>query len=343
VIVHHEGERALVIMRLTTKYLGLTLKNPFIVGASPFCQNLSLCRELADAGASAIVMNSLFEEQLGAEQALPEDWEANSQAKRRTSDADFPHYTDYHLNPEHYLRQLVRLRELVDIPIIASLNGRRLGGWVSYAQRMEDAGAAALELNLYQMPSDPSIPGDEIEADMLQVVHTVSSSVQIPVAVKLSPFHSSLAHFAARLNENGAAGITLFNRLHQPDFDLTKMEKVSHLRLSEPSDLLMRLRWLSIISPDFPGALACSGGVHQAGDAAKALLAGADVVQVVSTLLKNGTLRMRELISGLECWMDSAKIKTVDDMRGRLSARRMLNPAEEERADYLRILQAWQV
>ncbi len=329
-------------MDLTTSYLGLELKNPFVVGASPFCHNLTLCRELADAGASALVMNSLFEEQIGAEQELSQS-SGHPAKPSYPPKAEYPEYTDYHLNPEHYLRQLKRLREMLDIPIITSLNGRHVGGWVSYAQRMEDAGASAIELNLYQLPADPSVPGDEIEADMLEVVRTVSSAVKIPVAVKLSPFHSSLAHFAARLSENGAAGITLFNRLHQPDFDLTKMEKVAHLRLSESTDLLMRLRWLSIISPDFPGSIACSGGVHHPADVAKALLAGADVVQLVSSLLKHGPVRISELHNGLEVWMQSAKIKSLDEIRGKMSAKRAVSPAEEERADYLRILQAWRV
>jgi len=329
-------------MDLSTDYLGLTLKNPFVIGASPFCHNLSLCQELADAGAAALVMNSLFEEQISAEQRLTDPAELKSKPTFPPR-ADYPAYTDYHLNPEHYLRQLERLRKLVSIPVITSLNGRHVGGWVAYARRMEDAGASAIELNLYQLPSDPSMPGDEIEADMLEVVRTVSSAVRIPVAVKLSPFHSALAHFAARLSESGAAGVTLFNRLHQPDFDLTKMEKISHLRLSEPTDLLMRLRWLSIISPDFPGSIACSGGVHHPGDAAKALLAGADVVQVVSCLLRHGPNRLTELRNGLEVWMQSARVNALSEMRGRMSAKRTAMPAEEERADYIKILQAWRV
>lgn len=328
-------------MDLSTSYLGLKLKNPFVIGASPFCDNLSLCQRLCDAGASALVMHSFFEEQLLAETnapfAIAED-EADDGAGE-----SLPNYADYHLNPEHYVRQLKRLRDLVEVPVIASLNGRRLGGWVSYAQRMEDAGASALELNLYQLAADPAVPGDEIEADMLQVVRTVSASVKIPVAVKLTPFHSSLPHFAARLSENGAAGITLFNRIHQSDIDLVKMQKVTHLRLSEPSDLLLRLRWLSILSPDFPGALACSGGVHHAADAAKALLMGADVVQVVSAVLKHGPERLAELIAGLEAWMESAGVAGIDDFRGRMSHRHAHDAGGLERADYIRVLQTWKV
>jgi len=329
-------------MDLSTSYLNLDLKSPFIIGASPFCHNISLCRELEEAGASALVMNSLFEEQLRAESSLsdPADETANSRGRK---EADFPHYTDYHLNPEHYLRQLSRLRDNLQIPIIASLNGRHVGTWVSYAQRAEDAGAAAIELNLYQLPANPSVPGDEVEADMLEVVRTVVAAVKIPVSVKLSPFHSALTHFIARLSENGAAGVTLFNRLHQPDFDLNKLEKVTHLRLSESTDLLMRLRWLAIISPDFPGALACSGGVHHPADAAKAILAGADVIQVVSAVLRHGPLRIRELINGLEVWLGSSKFKSLDGARGYLSSKRLIDPAEEERADYLRTLQVWRV
>ena len=330
-------------MDLSTSYLGLKLKNPFVVGASPFCNNLSLCQRLSDAGASAIVMHSFFEEQLEAELRESAHPFASVAEPRGDGSAEFPDYADYHLNPEHYLRQLGRLTRLVDIPVIASLNGRQLGGWVAYAQRMEDAGAAAIELNLYQLPSDPAVPGDEIEADMLQIVRTVASSVQVPVAVKLSPFHSALSHFAARLSENGAAGVTLFNRLHQSDIDLVKMEKVVHLRLSEPTDLLVRLRWLSIISPDFPGSLACSGGVHSAADAAKALLVGADIVQVVSVLLKHGPERLTELIGGFEAWMESSGYGHIDEFRGLMSHRRSSDAGSEERADYLRVLQTWKV
>lgn len=267
---------------------------------------------------------------------------ANSETGKSPAKS-LPNYSDYHLNPEHYVRQLKRLNELVDVPVIASLNGRRLGGWVSYAQRVEDAGAAAVELNLYQLAADPAVPGDEIEADMLQVVRTVAASVKIPVTVKLTPFHSALPHFAARLSENGAAGLTVFNRIHQSDIDLVKMEKVTHLRLSEPSDLLLRLRWLSILSPDFPGSLACSGGVHSAADAAKALAVGADVVQVVSAVLKHGPDRLTELIAGLEAWMESAGYARIDDFRGRLSHQQTSDASGVERADYISVLQTWKV
>lgn len=328
-------------MDLSTSYLGLKLKNPFIIGASPYCDNLSLSQRLCEAGASALVMHSFFEEQLMAETNAPFVTEENISGDEAAK--GLPNYSDYHLNPEHYIRQLKRLTQLVDVPIIASLNGRKLGGWVDYAQRMEDAGAAAIELNLYQLTADPAIPGDEIEADMLQVVRTVAASVQIPVTVKFTPFHSALPHFAARLSENGAAGITLFNRIHQSDIDLVKMEKVTQLRLSEPSDLLLRLRWLSILSPDFPGSLACSGGVHHAADAAKALLVGADIVQVVSAVLKHGPERLAELIAGLEAWMESAGYKRIADFRGRLSHRGSTDAGSLERADYISVLQTWKV
>jgi dihydroorotate dehydrogenase (fumarate) len=330
-------------MDLSTSYLGLKLSNPFVVGASPFCDNLSRCQELYDAGASAIVMHSFFEEQIEAESNAPFASRNQDDDNDSPPSDNLPDYTDYHLNPEHYLRQLDRLRKLVDIPIIASLNGTRLGGWVNYAQRMEDAGASAIELNLYQLAADPGIPGDEIEADMLQVVRTVTASVEIPVAVKLLPFHSALAHFAARLNENGAAGVTLFNRLHQSDIDLVNMEKVSHLRLSDSTDLLLRLRWLSILSPDFPGSLACSGGVHTAADAAKALLVGADVVQVTSALLKHGPSRLKQMINGLEAWMQSTDYGRIADFHGMMNHHRSGDAGRSERADYLNILQTWRV
>ncbi len=331
-------------MNLKTRYLGLTLRNPIVVGASPFCDNLTACRELADAGAAAIVMHSFFEEQIGAApRRLAAADGLVAGGDRDADDNPFPHYEDYRLDSEQYLRQLTRLRKLVEIPIIGSLNGSHNGNWVGEVQRMEDAGASAIELNPYQLPTDPSVPADEVEADIVELVRTVSSAVKIPVAVKLSPYHTALANFAAVLANNGAAGVVLFNQFYQPDIDVDSVKVVNQLRLSRSSDLLLRLRWLSILSPHFPGNLACSGGVHTTEDAIKALLSGADVVQVVSVLLRCGTGHVKTLLDGLEAWMREHEFSSIDRLRGNLNLRQCPDPAAHERAHYVKVLQSWQV
>ncbi len=330
-------------MNLSTSYLGLKLKNPFVVGASPFCDNLSACKALEAAGVSALVMHSFFEEQIEAEsRALVHHLESSADSYSEAS-SFFPDYDDYHLGPAQYIRQLKRLVDMLEIPIIASLNGTHLGNWVGYAQEMEDAGASALELNLYQVPTDPGIPADEIEASMVEIVRAVAVAVKLPVAVKLSPFHSATAHTAAMLVASGAAGLVLFNRFYQSDFDIQNLEVVPHLKLSDSSELLLRLRWLSILSMQSEASLACSGGVHTAEDAIKALLAGADAVQLVSVLLKHGPHYVGRLIEGLETWMAEMEYTSVDQLRGAMNLSRCPDPSAHERANYLKILQSWKV
>jgi dihydroorotate dehydrogenase (fumarate) len=330
-------------MNLTTQYLGLTLKNPFVVGASPFCDNLTLCRDLEEAGVSALVMHSFFEEQIDAEaRALVHHLESPADSNPEST-SFFPQYEEYHLGPSQYLRQITRLKKLLSIPVIASLNGRHLGNWVGYAQQMEDAGAAAIELNLYQLPTDPTVPGDEVEANMLEIVRTVTASVKIPVAVKLSPYHAAMANFASRLVENGAAGLVLFNRFYQPDFNIRDLEVVPQLKLSDSSELLLRLRWLSILSPDTPASLACSGGVHTAEDAIKALLAGAHTIQLVSGLLRQGPAMITVLLEGLKAWMNELEYRNLQQVRGAMNLKRCPDRSAHERANYIRILQSWKV
>ena len=330
-------------MNLETSYLGLTLKNPLIVGASPFCDNLTVCQQLEQSGVAALVMHSFFEEQIEAEsRALFAHTEgpANSFSEATSF---FPNYTEYQLGPGQYLRQLRRLRKLLSIPVIASLNGRNLGNWVGYAQQMEDAGAAALELNLYQLATDPRRTGYDVESDMVDIVRTVAASVRIPVAVKLSPFHASPANLAGQMITAGAQGITLFNRLYQPDFNIRDLEAMPHLRLSDSSELLLRLRWLAILSPQLDATLACSGGVHTPEDLIKALLAGADGVQLVSVLLQHGPAVVGALLDGLRSWMTEYEYASVAQMRGALNLRRCPDPAAHERANYIRMLQSWRV
>lgn len=328
---------------LSTTYLGLKLSSPLIVGASPFCDNVDAARRVADAGASAIVMRSLFEEQIDYEQrALSFLLETPAESFAEAT-SYFPGFSEYQLSPDQYLKQIGRLKSSLNIPVIASLNGHRPGGWTDYAVRMEQAGADAIELNLYQLITDPAQSGDELEADMLQTVRDVSHSVKIPVAVKLSPFHTAPAQFSLALEHAGAKGVVLFNRFYQPDFNLEELDVQPHLRLSDSTELLLRLRWLAVISPHLQGSLSCTGGVHHKEDVIKALLAGAHTVQLVSVLLKHGPRMISLLRDGLRQWMVEHEYHTVPELRGALNLRRCPNPAAHERANYIRILQSWRV
>ena len=330
-------------MNLTTNYLGLKLANPLVVGASPFCDNTHVARQLQDAGASAIVMRSLFEEQIDAEQrALIFNTETSAESNAEAT-SYFPSFAEYQLTPDRYLHQIEHLRKTLTIPVIASLNGCRPGGWTSYAARMEAAGASALELNLYQLVTDPTLDADRVEADMLETVSLVAKSVHIPIAVKLSPFHTSPTQFALALESAGAAGVVLFNRFYQPDFDIEELEVKPELKLSDPSELLLRLRWLAIVSPHVRGSLSATGGAHSSEHVIKAILAGANTVQLVSVLLKNGPRYLTTLLEGLQLWMTEHAYTSVDEFRGAMNLRRCPDPAAFERANYQRILQSWRV
>jgi dihydroorotate dehydrogenase (fumarate) len=316
-------------MNLATRYLGLPLHSPFVVGASPLCDDAHLARQLQDAGAGAVVMRSLFEEQLEPPPAASGDLGPG-----------FPEYADYQCSPDQYLTQLDLLKEQLTIPVIASLNGHQPGAWTEFAARLERAGADAIELNFYQVVTDPAIAADQVETEMLRTVAEVANAVHIPVAVKLSPFHSSVTQLAVALELAGAAGIVIFNRFFQPDVDPDTLEVRPVLHMSEPSELLLRLRWLAILSPQVRGSLAVSGGVHSPSDAVKALLTGAHAVQVVSVLLRHGPPVLRTLLQGLEIWMQEQGFAELADFRGRLNLARCRNPSAFERANYIRTLQS---
>lgn len=330
-------------MKLTTSYLGLKLRNPFIVGASPFSDVVHSACQLQDAGASALVMRSLFEEQIDAEQrALTHHVETAAESFSEAA-SFFPSFEEYQLTPDLYLRQIEHLKTSLSIPVIASLNGCRPGGWTEYARKFESSGADAIELNLYQLVTDPAVSADDVEADMLETVRSVTTSVKIPVAVKISAFHTSLAQFTLALEHAGAKGVVVFNRFYQPDFNLEDLEVKSQLKLSDSSELLTRLRWLAILSPHVKGSLAASGGVHSTEDAAKALLAGAHAVQVVSVLLKHGPRVLSTLLNGLQHWMTERGYTSIDEFRGAMNLSRCPDPAAFERANYQRILQSWRL
>ncbi|MBI5771532.1 MAG: dihydroorotate dehydrogenase-like protein [Verrucomicrobia bacterium] len=330
-------------MKFATHYLGLKLRNPFVVGASPFSDSVHAACQLQDAGAAAIVMRSLFEEQIDAEQrALTHHLETPAESFSEAA-SFFPSFEEYQLTPDLYLKQIEHLKNSLTIPVIASLNGCRPGGWTDYARKFEAAGADAIELNLYQLVTDPAIAADDVEADMLETVRAVTTSVKIPVAVKISAFHTAPAHFALALEHAGAAGVVVFNRFYQPDFSVEDLEVKPQLKLSEPGELLLRLRWLSILSPHMRGSLSATGGVHSAEDAAKAILAGAHTVQLVSVLLKHGPRYISTLLSNLQHWMTEHEYSSVDEFRGAMNLSRCPDPSAFERANYQRILQSWRV
>ena len=328
-------------MDLTTEYLGLKLRSPLMPGASPLADSFDLVRQLEDAGAAAIVMRSLFEEQITREMtgdicAVESHAESSAEAT-----SYFPKAAEFSLGPDEYLDQLRGIADAVDIPVIASLNGITSAGWLDYARQMEMAGADALELNVYYLPVDPAEGSIAVERRTLDIVRAVKSRLHIPVAVKLSPFFSALPHFARELQAAGADGLVLFNRFYQPDIDAENLEAAPTLHLSDPSELLLRLRWLAIVAPVVKIPLAVSGGVHSGLDAIKSVMAGASVVQVVSALLKKGPGYLRTLRLEMEHWMHEHGYESLKQMRGNMSLAHCPDPSAFSRANYMRILQGW--
>jgi dihydroorotate dehydrogenase (fumarate) len=328
-------------MDLRTEYLGLSLAHPFMPGASPMVDDLDTVRRLEDAGASAIVMHSLFEEQIEREHArTTHDVLAHVDAFAEAS-SFFPRGAEFRLGPHEYLEQLARIKAAVAVPVIASLNGVTASGWLDYARLLEQAGASAIELNTYYVATDPTESALAVEQRTIDIVDAVRRHVKVPLAVKLSPFHSSLSNLAARLEAAGASGLVLFNRFYQPDIDVESLEVVPQLRLSDPSELLLRLRWLAILSGRSALQLACSGGVHSEGDALRALSAGAHTVQLVSALLRHGPAHLTRIRDGVTRWLEEHEYASLAQLRGSMNLARCPDPAAFERGNYVRILQSW--
>lgn len=328
-------------MDLSTTYLGFALPHPFMPGASPLVDDLDTVRRLEDAGAAAIVMHSLFEEQLTREQLVTHSRLIAMEEGHAEALSYLPEPPDFHLGPDEYLEQIRKIKAAVHIPVIASLNGTTDGGWLTYARLLEQAGADALELNVYALATDFDESSELLEKRVLHMLWSMKSAVHLPVAVKLSPFYTALAHFARRLDDLGADGLVLFNRFYQPDFDLEALEVKPALRLSDSSELLLRLRWLAILSGRIKASLAVTGGVHTAVDALKALMAGADAIQVVSALLKHGPERLRTLRQEVALWLEEHEYESLAQARGSLNLLRCPDPAAHERANYMHILQSW--
>jgi dihydroorotate dehydrogenase (fumarate) len=323
---------------LSTNYLGLKLKNPIVVSASPLTEKLENFARLEDAGASAIVLYSLMEEQIEAESENIDnalEYGANSYAE---STSYLPDMAKYQIGPDRYLELLHKGKASIGIPVIASLNGRSPGGWVRYAEYMEQAGADALELNIFDVASDPDISASDLETRYCNIVRAIRKSVRIPIAVKIGPYFTSCANFVKKLAEAGADGVVIFNRFYQPDFDLEEMEVTPNLVLSSPHELRLRLHWAAILYHQVETYIAITGGVHDASDVLKCMMAGAHVSMMTSALLKYGIEHLGVVLAGMERWMEEHEYVSIRQMRGAMSMVNIENPSAFLRGNYLKTL-----
>ena len=323
-------------MDLSTKYLGMKLRTPLVASASPLSQEISGIRSLEDAGASAVVLYSLFEEQLRQEALeLERDLTAGTESFAESL-TYFPQSSEYHTGPEGYLNHIRKAKEAVDIPIIASLNGATLGGWTKYAKQIEQAGADAIECNIYFIPTNMAVSGSDAELLYTDILREVKTAVHIPVAVKLSPFFSNLANMAKRLDQMGTDGLVLFNRFYQPDIDLEELEIKPNVLLSGPQDLRLPLTWIGILYGRIRANLAATSGVHGPQDVIKLLMVGADVTMMCSALLRHGIGHLRHVEQGVREWMEGHEYESVQQMQGSMSQLRCPDPGAFERAQYMR-------
>ena len=323
---------------LSTTYLGLKLKNPIVASASPLSKKIERARKLEEAGIAAIVMYSLFEEQI-----IQESLELDHNLSRGTDSypealSYLPDGGMYGVSPEKYLNQVAGLKKALQIPIIGSLNGVSKGGWTNYARKIQEVGADALELNLYNIPTDPEMRSNEIEDEQVQLGAQVKSAISIPLAVKISPFITSIPNFVKRLAEAGANGVVLFNRFYQPDFDLDELEILHSLDLSTPAEMRLPLRWISILSGKIDTDFALTSGVHSHTDVVKAMMAGAKVAMMASNLLHNGEQVVTPILNDLEGWMKDHEYESIQQMQGSMSQKSVKEPAAFERANYMKVL-----
>jgi dihydroorotate dehydrogenase (fumarate) len=323
---------------LSTTYLGLELKNPLVASASPLSKKVENAKKLEEAGVSAIVMYSLFEEQIIHESLELDHYLTRGTHAFAEAMTYLPDLGTYNMGPEKYVGHISALKKAVSIPVIASLNGVSKGGWVRYARLMQEAGADALELNMYYLPADLDLSGQELEDNYVDLVSEVKSAISIPLAVKLSPFITSLPNFARRLVTAGADGLVLFNRFYQPDFDLEELEVVRTLELSDSRDLLLPLRWISILYGKIDADLALTSGVHTAQDVLKSMMAGARVAMMTSVILQDGYEIIPAILTDLQAWMETYEYKSIKQMQGSMSQQSVAEPAAFERSNYIQIL-----
>lgn len=326
---------------LTTGYLGLKLRTPLVASSSPLCKDIANILRMEDAGASAIVLHSLFEEQITAESGVLDRYLTEGTESFGEALSYFPEMTSYNLGPDPYLNHLRKTKESCDVPVIASLNGVSTGGWIRYAQLMEQAGADALELNVYFLPTDLEMTSEKVEEMYSDLVSHVKASIRIPVAVKVGPFFTAFANTAKRLDEAGADGLVIFNRFYQPDFDLNALEVVPNLVLSDSSELRLRLHWAALLYNRIRPDIAITGGVHTAEDVVKSLMAGARVTMMTSALLRHGPDYLSKLEEDLGDWMEEHEYESVHQMRGSMSSQAVTEPAAFERANYMKVLSSY--
>jgi dihydroorotate dehydrogenase (fumarate) len=326
---------------LTTTYLGLKLKNPLVASPSPLSEKVENVKRLEEAGIAAVVMYSLFEEQI-----IHESLELDHFLNRGTESfaealTYFPNIGKYSLAPDKYIEALKKTKRAVNIPVLGSLNGVSTGGWIEYGRKIQDAGADALELNLYYLPTDINLTSTQLEDNYLKLVSDIRAEIKIPLAIKLAPFFSALPNFASRLVEAGADGLVLFNRFYQPDLDLESLDVVPNLVLSNSDELRLPLRWIAILYGKVKVDLALTSGVHTSEDAIKAIMAGANVAMTTSALLKRGTAAIQQILTGMEEWMTIREYVSVQQMRGSMSQGAVADPASFERANYMKVLNSF--
>ncbi len=328
-------------MDLTTTYMGMSLKNPLVPSSSPLSHKVDNIRRMEDAGAAAVVMHSLFEEQITLESLQLDHYLSYGTDSYAEALTYFPDLESYNVGPEEYLDLIRQTKEAVGIPIIGSLNGVSTGGWVEYARRIQEAGADALELNVYYIPTSIELTGTEVEQLYLDILRDVKTSVSIPVAMKLSPYFSATANMAHRLATAGADALVLFNRFYQPDLDLEELEVAPRLVLSKSREMRLPLRWVAILYGRVPADLAITGGVHNHVDVLKGLMAGAQVTMMASALLQKGVKRISKVLKNMADWMEEHEYESVAQMQGSMSQQHVTEPAAFERANYMKILQSW--
>ncbi len=328
-------------MDLKTKYLGLELKNPIVPSASPLTVNVDHVKRMEDHGAAAVVMYSLFEEQIVQEQKELDAFLMQGTEEFAEALSYFPEPDEFHnANAEGYLEQIRKLKEAVDIPVIASLNGVSAGGWMQYSKKIEEAGADALELNIYYIPTDPDMTAQQVEQMYIDDLKTVKQSVKIPVAVKLSPYFTAFANMAKKLDEAGADGLVLFNRFYQPDIDLETLDVVYDLEFSTSYELRLPLRWIAILYGKIKANMAATSGIHTAEDVLKAIMVGADVAMIASVLFQKGPRHIERMLNDIQSWMETHDYESIEQMKGSMSLKALRQPTAYMRANYMKVLQS---
>jgi dihydroorotate dehydrogenase (fumarate) len=326
---------------LSTNYAGLTLKNPLVVSSSPLCKEIGNLRRMEDAGAAAIVLHSLFEEQINIESNELDKYLWNSAEVSAEATNYYPGAENFSIGPDAYLEHIRKAKQAVGIPVFGSLNGVSEGGWVKYAKLMEEAGADGVELNIYFLATDGEEGSASVEGHYVELVKAVKSQLKVPLAVKVGPYFSSMTNFAKRLDSAGADALVIFNRFYQPDFDLNKLEVVPDLQLSNSSELTLRLHWAAVLFSRIKADIAITGGVHSPADVIKSMMAGARVAMTTSALIENGIGVMRSLLTGVEGWMEKNLYQSIRQMQGSMSQERIPNPAAFNRANYMKVLSSY--